>query len=134
MSASWNAIAWNGTVFCAIATSSAIAATSPDGITWTQRTLPVSSTWTGIAWNGTVFCVVALFSANYVTSPDGITWTQRTLPSSQQWQNIASNGTVFAAVASATATAATIDRTASTTLLEVPTFSPNGAYPMLKAS
>ena len=68
VSATWYAIAWNGTVFCAVAASSTIAATSPDGITWTQRTLPVSAAWYAIAWNGTVFCAVASSSAIAATT------------------------------------------------------------------
>jgi hypothetical protein len=95
----WQAIAWNGTVFCAVASYSNVAATSPDGITWTQRTMSSSKNWQAIAWNGTVFCAVASYSVA-VTSPDGITWTERTLPISRNWQAIAWNGTVFCVVAS----------------------------------
>ena len=52
----WQAIAWNGTVFCAVPNGSNQAATSSDGITWTQRTLPSSAyRWSSIAWNGAVF-------------------------------------------------------------------------------
>ena len=94
------AIAWNGSVFCAVAgVSNNIAATSPDGITWTQRTLPVSAYWSAIAWNGSVFCVVATSNSTIAaTSPDGITWTQRTLPVNAYWSAIAWNGSVFCAV------------------------------------
>ena len=102
--ASWSAIAWNGSVFCAIAGGIAnnTAATSPDGITWTQRTLPVSTYWSAIAWNGSVFCAISKKTTGggnvAATSPDGITWTQRTLPTSASWSAIAWNGSVFCAV------------------------------------
>ena len=112
VSATWFAIAWNGSVFCAVAgggTASSVGATSPDGITWTQRTLP-SATWSSIAWNGSVFCAVAgdsALSTIAATSPDGITWTSRTLPASTYWDGIAWNGTVFCAVAGGSTIAAT---------------------------
>lgn len=103
----WSSIAWNGTVFCAVAFDSAIAATSPDGITWTQRALPATGYWEAVAWNGTVFCAIAYDSAMAATSPDGITWTQRTMPVNTTWQALAWNGTVFCAVATITSIAAT---------------------------
>lgn len=99
----WSAVAWNGTVFAAIASGTStnaattISATSADGITWTQRVC-VSGHWSAIAWNGTVFCAVQSSSATAMTSPDGITWTSRTLPASASWTSIAWNGTVFAAI------------------------------------
>ena len=103
----WDAIAWNGTVFCAVGSGSAIAATSPDGITWTQRTLPVSAAWYAIAWNGTVFCAVASSSTIAATSPDGITWTQRVLPANANWMSNTSNGNIFCVVSSGSTNAAT---------------------------
>src|SRR5574341_2002976 len=57
--------------------SDSVAATSPDGITWTARTIP-AGTYRSVAWNGTVFAAVGDSVA--ATSPDGITWTARTMP------------------------------------------------------
>lgn len=98
----WTAIAWNGTVFCAVQSGSAIAATSVDGLAWTQRVLPASAQWCAIAWNGTVFCAIATPGSGTTniaaTSPDGIAWTQRTLSTSGTWNSIAWNGTVFCVV------------------------------------
>ncbi len=57
----WTAIAWNGTVFAAVASTGVIGnnvMTSPDGITWTLRATPANNNWTAIAWNGTMFAVV----------------------------------------------------------------------------
>jgi hypothetical protein len=88
-------------LICAVGYSSAVAATSVDGITWTQRALPVSATWWDMAWNGGVFCVVPNNSTVAATSPDGITWTQRALPVSAVWFVTGSNallpGTYLAA-------------------------------------
>jgi hypothetical protein len=78
----WVDAAWNGSVFCAVATETAIAATSPDGRVWTQRTLPTPPNgdlaWNVIAWNGKVFCAVTESSSNWgvIASPDGVTWSQ----------------------------------------------------------
>lgn len=98
-----NAIAWNGTVFVALLTaSSSTCYSSPDGITWTARTLPSANAWSAIAVNGAgLFCIVGSTSGtSAATSPDGITWTARTLPSTGTWISIAWNGTVFLAIPS----------------------------------
>jgi hypothetical protein len=93
----WAAIAWNGTVFCAVggaATSSNVAATSPDGITWTLQTMPISLFWRDIAWNGSVFCAIAAGNVAAI-STNGANWTTVTLPDSVDWQAITWNGSVF---------------------------------------
>lgn len=105
-SGNWSAIAWSAdlSLFCTVLYGTAIAATSPDGITWTQRTLPIAAKWTAIAWKDTVtklFCAVAEGGTIAATSPDGINWTQRTLPVSSYWSSISWNGTVFCAVSKA---------------------------------
>jgi hypothetical protein len=56
--------------------------TSPDGITWTERTTPLTgfgnSNFGGCAWNGHVFIVT--YQDQIITSPTGATWTTRTDP------------------------------------------------------
>ena len=47
-SASWRSVAYGNGVFAAIANYSTIAASSTDGITWTARTLPVSTYWRSV--------------------------------------------------------------------------------------
>ena len=77
-------------MFCTVAYSNK-AATSPDGITWTERTLPsITNSWINICWSPELrlFCAVANSSNKAATSPDGITWTERTLLSSDSWQSI----------------------------------------------
>jgi len=109
-SAPWFSITWNGSVFCAVSNGSNAASTSPDGITWTARTLPSSQEWLSVAWNGSVFCAVSFNSSNVAaTSPDGITWTARTLPSSSDWRAVTWNGSVFCAVAFGTTAATSPD-------------------------
>lgn len=99
VSADWRDITWNGSVFCTVAYNTAIAATSPDGITWTQRALPASRTWIGISNNGTALCAIAYNTNIVAVSLDsGVTWTEYNLPTSRQWTKIASNGSGFLAV------------------------------------
>src|SRR5204863_226960 len=82
-------------IFVTIANGSSLAATSPDGLTWTQRTMPSSSQWNSVIYGNGLFVAIAGGpSTTAATSPDGITWTARTLPSSQQWNSVAyGNGT-----------------------------------------
>jgi photosystem II stability/assembly factor-like uncharacterized protein len=91
------AIAWNGSIFCAVGYS--ICATSPDGITWTSRSIH-AGTYYAIAWNGSFFCAVGAHD-KCETSTDGITWTTRTSPNpgaSGDILGITWNGNVFCAV------------------------------------
>lgn len=96
----YTAICWNGSLLCALYYddyTAAGAATSPDGIIWTMRTMPSVQRWTGVAWNGLLFCAIskALAGTLFSTSPDGITWTDQTPPTSVQWLNVKWNGTTF---------------------------------------
>jgi len=105
----WSGIAWNGTVFCTVSsTSGTDAATSTDGITWVLRTLPATTTWFSITWNGTVFLATSnATTTTAATSTDGISWVLRTMPSSAAWSGVCWIGTVFVARVSASTTSAT---------------------------
>jgi hypothetical protein len=59
----------------AVAQSSTIAATSPDGITWTQQVLPISATWYSVTYGNGVFVTVAQSSTIAAT----LTPNQRTI-------------------------------------------------------
>jgi len=55
-------------------------ATSPDGVNWTARLLPVSGyNWKKIAYGAGKFVAITGTSVG-ITSPDGITWTQQAQP------------------------------------------------------
>jgi hypothetical protein len=54
----WRGVAYGGGVFVAVSPSN-VAATSPDGITWTQRTLPSTQTWQAVAYGDGTFVVVS---------------------------------------------------------------------------
>ena len=91
-------IVWNGTIFCGVFRgfgAGTLAYTSPDGATWTLRTLPDVQFWETVAWNGTIFFALAASSISAATSADGITWTLRTLPSIQSWYSVATVGNTF---------------------------------------
>lgn len=104
----WAAPAWNGTVYCSVAGSTAYAAISVDGKGWRRTSLPASRGWCAIEWNGTVFCAIAgtVATDKCATSPDGITWTERTMSSTHAWSEIAWDGTVFCATVANSTTAA----------------------------
>ena len=63
--------------------------TSPDGITWTQRTVP-NQNYLMITWSPSLslFVAVTQVTSIYITSPDGINWTQSALPTILWWKNI----------------------------------------------
>lgn len=64
--------------------------TSPDGVTWTSRTVPFGSiTLNSITWSPDLALFVAVGSDDsIVTSPDGITWTSRIAPSLIDWRSV----------------------------------------------
>jgi hypothetical protein len=96
LSPDWSSVAYgNGTYVAVSRTSSNIAATSSDGVTWTKRTLPFVANWNGICYGATSALFVAVCSditttggtqigsRFCATSPDGITWTRRAMPANQ---------------------------------------------------
>jgi hypothetical protein len=84
---------------------SAIAATSTNGVTWTQRTLPVSQHWQTATYGQGLFVAMGGgFYGNpdttaFATSTNGITWTSRTLPTSCVIGAVTFANNIFAAVA-----------------------------------
>lgn len=96
-STSWNALAWNGTLFCVTSTFDPLSETSSDGITWTQHS--ISAAYGVLGANNSVFVGIQGGTTNSATSTDGVTWTAHALPVSASWRSIAWNGTVFCVVA-----------------------------------
>jgi hypothetical protein len=91
----WQDVTWIGgsiNLFVAVSQGGTHRAmTSPDGITWTNQTTPVTlKTWGGIATNGTTQLVASAgtnSTQSIMTSPDGVTWTLQTTPISLGFQN-----------------------------------------------
>ena len=79
--------------------------TSPDGITWTQRTTAAGASQRDVAFNGTNLFASVGDTGTIQTSPDGITWTARTSGTTQQllgitfgngqWVAVGANGTIL---------------------------------------
>lgn len=110
----WTSVAYGNSTYVAVGSGfSDIAATSTDGATWTQGTMPFKADWTSVCWGATTGLFVAVasdrtYGCGYcATSADGITWTQRMLPSAQNWTAVASNGTSYIIVGQTAANAAT---------------------------
>lgn len=79
-----------------------VAASSLDGITWTQRTMPASAKWENVAYGNGTFVAIARESSIAATSTNGITWTQRAMPTSATWRCITFGNGVFVAMDSGT--------------------------------
>lgn len=66
--------------------------TSTNGITWINRTTPVTKFWRSVCWsrNLGLFVAVGIDATDNVilTSPDGINWTAINAPLSTNWQSI----------------------------------------------
>lgn len=88
ISRNWQGVAWNGSVFCAVAYGTNIAATSSNGLSWIQQSLPATGNWAAIAWNGSVFCTVSAGSNVAATSTDGSGWTLRSMSATGNWTGI----------------------------------------------
>ena len=74
-SAAWGALVWNGVVYSTIelGTTSTKGATSPDGVTWTARTLP-SAVWAAQTTKGTELAIVGT-SKSAKSTNSGSTWS-----------------------------------------------------------
>lgn len=102
---SWTSITFGNGVFVAVGASD-VSATSPDGLSWTQRSMPSFAKWKSVAYGGGQFVAVAASSTTVATSPDGITWTALRLPQNSNWSSIAYGGGMFVVVSTGSATAA----------------------------
>lgn len=98
-SAAWEGVAWNGTNLCVCSqytstTNGGSIATSPDGITWTARTI-ADGAWKDVESNGTNFVVIGTgntlgFVNSAYSTDNGVTWTTSNLDTSF-WTEVAWN-------------------------------------------
>jgi hypothetical protein len=73
----WTAVAWNGSVFCAINQgANNYVGTSPNGITWTTRVGYNANNRYDICWTGQYFLACG-YDATIWGSTDGISWVLR---------------------------------------------------------
>lgn len=77
-----NDIIFGAGLYVATAQNSTNIFTSPDGVTWTNRTHSLGVSVIGIAFENSLFFAQPNNpgNSNYATSTDGITWTTRTSP------------------------------------------------------
>ena len=97
-----NTVCWAGSQYVA-AGDLGVVFTSPDGIAWTQRTVPGTPSIAG-STAGAGRIVLGAEASTVLTSTDGITWSTVTLPGAypeyENVQHLAWNGSVFRAVSS----------------------------------
>lgn len=74
--------------------------TSPDGITWTQRTMPSTHDWGGICFDGTKFVCLS-HDGYWATSTNGTSWTTGTCTAGCGYAIAYGNG-VFVALSDVT--------------------------------
>lgn len=103
----WAAVTYGGGVFVSVALNTATAASSTDGINWTQRSLPANVSWMAVTYGGGLFVAVAQNTTTAATSPDGVTWTIRTMPSAATWQSVTYGNSTYVAISQASTAAAT---------------------------
>jgi hypothetical protein len=98
----WKSITYGNGLFVAVAsdgTTSDSIATSPDGITWTNRASD-GIDWGSVTYGNGLFVIVPRSNQPIVTSPDGITWTSHSVADALAWQSVTYGNGLFVAVAS----------------------------------
>ncbi len=102
----WTSLIWADTLnlFIAVANSGTgnRVMTSPDGITWTNRTSAADNNWNSLAWGNNILVSVSNSGTTnrVMTSTNGITWTIRTTPNSNDWNAVTYGNGLFVAVSS----------------------------------
>ena len=100
-------VAYISGLFCACGLFTDKCLTSPDGLVWTEQTLPSTANYYCIASNGSIFVLPKRGTTTVYYSSDGTSWSTGTLPSADAWEDIAWNGTKFCAISSGTTTVIT---------------------------
>lgn len=81
----WRAIAYGAGLFVVLCNGTATA-TSPDGVSWTQRTISNFGIWDRLIFKDGQFVASGVANINRVAlSSDGINWTYPTLPANANW-------------------------------------------------
>ena len=91
----WSAIASNGVIFVALLHGTNSAVTSPDGVSWTNVTLPVVGNWSKLIYGNGLFFAVENGSGRILYSPDGVAWSYKTFAANENARSVACNGAVF---------------------------------------
>ena len=91
----WTGIAYGNSTFAMVEYGGNKAATSADGIMWTETTLPGVGYWYNVGYGNGVFVTASYNSNVAATSSNGLAWTERSLPSSLGWFGIAYGNDTF---------------------------------------
>nr|DAH29194.1 MAG TPA: Fibronectin type III domain-containing protein, glycosyl hydrolase, 7-fold beta-propeller [Caudoviricetes sp.] len=92
----WYSICYGAGMFVAVANSSADAAISSDGLSWTRCTLPEFGCWNAVCCGDGIFVAVQTGKICAYSS-DGMTWYSRNMPQEADWTAAAyGNGRFFA--------------------------------------
>jgi len=87
----WTDVTWSPDRQLFVAVGASVVMTSPDGITWTARTVAEANNWKGVCWSSTLGLFVAVAqdgTHRVMTSVDGLTWTAQTAAAALQWQKV----------------------------------------------
>lgn len=128
--AGYTKVAYGAGLFVAITSGASSYSTSPDGITWTTRSLggAPGATFDVIYANG-LFVVMGFGSGACLTSPDGITWTTRSIPADVGvWVRVAYAGNLFFAFQASGAGASKIATSSDGITWTLRTAAYTGAY------
>lgn len=102
----WVNPTWGGGRWCVVSYNSR-AASSADGLTWTEVALPaIGGTWSDVAYGAGVFCAVSDGFCRTTTSVDGVTWSAVVSLGSLNTPCIAYNGVFCILATSAVLTSA----------------------------
>ena len=83
----WSGLAYGAGLFVAVAFSGGSACqSSPDGITWTARSIG-GANYKSVVWTGSSFFAVPFGGTSASVSSDGITWTTVTMPVAGNWRS-----------------------------------------------
>jgi hypothetical protein len=96
----WKSVAYGQRTYVAIAYNSSTAATSPDGMNWTQRTLPGTRLWSKLTFSNGIFLAVSLDGFAAWSNDKGATWNSVTMPTALTtlWRGVIGDGKNFYAV------------------------------------
>lgn len=97
-SANWTLAAYGNNTYVACISGSSVVVTSNDGVTWTQRALPVSREWRDIIYANNKFVLIANNSDIILYSSDGVTWNSSTLPQSNLWRCLSYGNNIYVAL------------------------------------
>ena len=88
----WIDVCWSPKLrlFCIIGNNTKKIATSPDGITWTERTTSSRVAWRSICWSQhhEAFYAFSLNNNKVAISSDGITWNEQTILTNNSWRTV----------------------------------------------